>query len=606
MIFCPHRKNAFGVGPIHHEIRLKFPLGQSATFAGSDGNNSWGAAEEDPNIAAQNDFINDKLNLLVATKAFGMGIDKKNVRYTIHLNYPNSIESFYQEAGRAGRDRSPAMCYILFSGADLEKEVLTSFHNNSFKGSEKDLQVLDELLNEIERPSHKVLDDISEIVREETGMEVSLRFGTDEHENLLFANYGFQKRYGHLDATTLKYWIKAVDYPAETCTRVMATVVSVIRRICPAGSALPGWLKLEEPPQTEPGILQRLGGLAEFGKGAYVTVGFSNTQFEQIAALLDCTTAQVRKAYQYTKSATDLIENLSFANIDVDSQEARLHEIYPRLRDEQDTFKAIYRLGILGIITDYAVDYHTSTITFLLQKLPDSEYIQHLHQYMLRYVSVERAKEVLEKIKPEPGKTIRRCLEYLIHFVYAEIATKRASAINAMEEACRIGQSKGSAEFKELLNIHFHSKYYLKLVEQTNRGRAFDFEIVWDYADQAGGNIDNLKHLRGACVRILNEQPANGALLLLKAYATLLLDYADVQLQSDALHEIASGFAEFLHADKCQMETLSLYTLKYKQIIQQHNPEIARSVDTAIARIYLRYHTTWLQTFNQNFLSNYG
>ncbi|MDD3322183.1 MAG: RecQ family ATP-dependent DNA helicase [Paludibacter sp.] len=63
----------------------------------------------------QGDFQDNKFPLLVATKAFGMGIDKSNVRYTIHHGIPGSVESLYQEGGRAGRDKKPAKCYILFS-----------------------------------------------------------------------------------------------------------------------------------------------------------------------------------------------------------------------------------------------------------------------------------------------------------------------------------------------------------------------------------------------------------------------------------------------------------------------------------------------------------
>lgn len=70
----------------------------------------------------QDDFNRNRIALLVATKAFGMGIDKENVRYTIHYNISQSIESFYQEAGRAGRDRASAVCWIVFS--DDEAELL--------------------------------------------------------------------------------------------------------------------------------------------------------------------------------------------------------------------------------------------------------------------------------------------------------------------------------------------------------------------------------------------------------------------------------------------------------------------------------------------------
>ena len=68
---------------------------------------------------AQNDFLYDKVPILVATNAFGMGIDKPNVSFVIHYNMPTDLESYYQEAGRAGRDGRQADCILYFDGSDL-------------------------------------------------------------------------------------------------------------------------------------------------------------------------------------------------------------------------------------------------------------------------------------------------------------------------------------------------------------------------------------------------------------------------------------------------------------------------------------------------------
>ena len=91
-----------------------------------------GGMSADAREKAQRDFVTDRVLVVVATNAFGMGIDKSNVRFVIHHNMPESIEAYYQEAGRAGRDGEPSGCTLLWNESDIvtRRRLLDSDYEN--------------------------------------------------------------------------------------------------------------------------------------------------------------------------------------------------------------------------------------------------------------------------------------------------------------------------------------------------------------------------------------------------------------------------------------------------------------------------------------------
>lgn len=176
LVFCPHVNGSFGVIQIAEVLEKGLGI-EVGRFSGSTTPRGYSAdAWETTKRQYVTRFKKNELPVMVATKGFGMGIDKLNIRYVAHYGLPSSIEEYYQEIGRAGRDRNLAQCALLFTEYDVQRnrqllamdassgqsivdsipwpdrDDITNqlwFHFGSFRGVDKELQDVRRLLNDI-------------------------------------------------------------------------------------------------------------------------------------------------------------------------------------------------------------------------------------------------------------------------------------------------------------------------------------------------------------------------------------------------------------------------------------------------------------------------
>lgn len=131
IVFCPHRKGLMGVYDSDNNRGMASAIEQDLNI------NNVGKFVGGDTVDSQDGFIKSQLSIMVATNAFGMGIDKSNVRFTINTNFSNSLESFVQEAGRSGRDKKMALATIMYSDyGTTDRDTCMYFYNSSFIGKD--------------------------------------------------------------------------------------------------------------------------------------------------------------------------------------------------------------------------------------------------------------------------------------------------------------------------------------------------------------------------------------------------------------------------------------------------------------------------------------
>lgn len=640
LIFCPYKseRHTAGVRSVHTMLQgvNSLPL-KVGYFMGSDQNDPEPEAGVGEMELMQSRFVGDQLNLLVATKAFGMGIDKPNVRFTIHYNYPGSIESFVQEAGRAGRDQAYALNYVLFHESD--RRIQDQFFQRSFKGRTKEALVMHELLTTVTFPAVQRCSELAEQVQVQFAVPVSINLYPRPGQGqprYLYINQAFGVSYGRIDfaksaAPSFSLADKHPSIDKELAKLVLEWLTRYLAEDTPAEAresqqAMAEWLATRTTASSTTGIAPRLAQVKAGQRPEPLTIGFTNgalSEMSEVAAAHGCNLPEpvLKDAAAFANTAVEFLNKLKSTLTPQPPIEVfdTIRRNFPRIRDEQDTYKAVYRLCLLGVVEDYTIDYASRTLSLVLAPKPLNEgvYLDNLQQYFGRYttgISARRMRQEAEQ-RDLGDSLLEKCLGQILDFTYKEIGVKRNQAITEMEGACRKGLS--GEDLAEFFDLYFNSKYAKAefLPYDLKGGSYFDEEIVlkylWYMANPPvglGKEKDNIKHLRGACARLIQSAPGNGALLLLDGFAMLFLERhkpsgkSDPKLVEMGQQKMRDGLVAFHEQTNLSEEALQAFARRYAEEINRYDAGLGSYVlDTVIEELLIDINSRWLFAFNKKF-----
>lgn len=604
IVFCPH-KNGTGISVNANKDSLGKSIGKLGTFMGSGDSDDADMVDEESfkNLYL---FRDDKLPLMVATKAFGMGIDKPNVRFTVNMNYSSSLESFVQEAGRAGRDRKMALSTILLADYKLVRI------NKSCPLTQFPMLII--------RNKWFYDGDLQEIL-DFYGLDIDDRYFdycTPDNDMVKL----------RCDVCNTRYAFKLCDQTCQQCNKGPCEVKCLeydrcqLRKVPDEGRGYVYKKDLND-------ILLQNGLLIparnyEYQNVDYETVMyFYNNNFkgtltekQTMFELLSRSTTQIfygndaelkdtvqvsdflRKVLE-AKEGTEIVALISSIPVWQCLHNGRKEKVYvthkmdktyhvrnlengmeytadavdmKQLREKSDIAKAIYRMCCIGLIDDFTEDYGKRIYRVVARRKKDGDYYRALQTFLERYYTKERAALEAAKIPNYRGDNeVHKCLGYLTEFIYDKIAVKRKQAIDDIRTFCMEGLSYGdnwkeaNEAMKDFIYYYFNSKFARKgyqteggldfsLTDDTNEGKTSSYEILFKYMSVIDDEIvgtsspkDNIKHLQGA-VRLIRRAitDLNPALDFLNVYCLTYLKVGNNEnLQDELRNSYIRGYKEF-------------------------------------------------------------
>jgi superfamily II DNA helicase RecQ len=606
IIFCPH-KNKTGISVNENASSLKKYTPKIGTFMGSGDDED---ADEIDRASFENLelFRDNKLPLMVATKAFGMGIDKPNVRFTVNMNYSSSLESFVQEAGRAGRDKKIALSTILFADYKLIR-ISAKYPGTQFP------------LGIIKNKWFKQ-EDLLEILN---------------HYNLSINDEYFDYFTPHHDLVKLRCEVDNKKFAFGECNTCPQVNNCNLSKTPKEAKGFQYFKDLEE-------ILKNNGldfpkKNLEYVSADYETVMFFyNNNFK--GSLIEEQTMHAILSKSETKYFLDDNEEIKVNEVETVSnflQKLLSVEVGTEIvafisykGSYADYAKAIYRMSCIELIDDFTQDYSTQQFRIVAKRKADGDYYKGLEKFLMRYYSTERAAEEIRKVPEYKGENeIHKCLSYLTEFIYEKIAVKRKRAIDDMRSFCiqGINETKDwkevNEDLKDFIYYYFNSKYAqdeyetengepFSLTTDSDKGKLSSFDILFKYLrvinedvyGSSGSPKDSVKHLQGA-VRLIRRSLTdnNPALAMLNAFCIAYLGTNNNEvLEQELENSYKEGYRDF-YSSSTDKELFygNIETFKSKLKLNYFSKKILKEMNNWETECELDIHQNWLNNFTKSY-----